>query len=273
MKPKQILVSLAVIMLCVAAPNVQAQRPMDFLQHENSITIIVDCVDEALVRMGTMPGFELSSRIYVVDGRGRAVRMVQNSQLNDALTLLRGLGYVVHSESQATNVFSSWSGLTAEFQVRSREYERLMELLYDATTMSEFNQIENRLQRVIAGQESIRGQLNHLELGMGSAQIAIALIQYEPEMVVYVDPEPEYPEEPEEPEYVAVGRLRRIADAFMSSAGGTFVAIQAVVVFLALISLPLAIIVIVSVVGLRIYKRKAKKRISPQLVAVAKEEE
>ena len=71
MKTKQILVGLAVIVLCAVAPNVQAQRPMDFLQHKNSITIIVDCMDEALVRMSTMPGFELSSRIYVVDGRGR----------------------------------------------------------------------------------------------------------------------------------------------------------------------------------------------------------
>jgi len=268
MKLKQILVSLAVFALCIVAPNVQAQTPMDFLQQEQSITIVVDCMDEALVRMGTMPGFELSSRIYVVDGWGQAVRMVQNSQIDDTLILLRGLGYVVHSESQATNVFSRWAGLTAEFQVRNREYARLMELLYDATTMSQFNQIEDRLQRVIAGQERIQGQINNLELSMGSAQIAITLIQYEPEIVPYIEPEPE-----EEPEYEEPSRLRRIADAFMNSANGTFSAIQAILVFLALVSLPMVAIVIVGIVGFRVYKRKAKKRMNTGHVTGAEEGE
>jgi len=267
MKPKQILVSIAVVVLCIITPHVQAQTPMDFLQHEQSITIVVDCMDEALVRMGTMPGFELSSRIYVVDGWGRAVRMVQNSQLSNTLTLLRGLGHVVHSESQATNVFSSWAGLTAEFQVRNREYERLMELLYDATTMREFNQIEDRLRRVIAGQERIQGQLNNLELGMGSAQIAITLIQYEPEMVIYIEPEPE-----EEPETDYPGRLRQIANAFIRSSSGTFAAVQAILVFLALVSLPMVAVVIVVIVGFKIYKHKARKCTSTELVT-AKEGE
>jgi len=225
-------------------------------------------MDEALVQMGTMPGFELSSRIYVIDGRGRATRMVSNNQLNNTLTLIRGMGYVVHSESQAINVFSSWAGLTAEFQVRNREYERLMELLYEATTMSQFNQIENRLQRVIAGQEIIQGQINSLELGMGSAQIAITLIQYEPEVVICIESEPV-----DEPEEAYIGRLRQIADAFMSSASGTFAAIQAIIIFLALVSLPMAAVTIIGVVGFRIYKRKAGKYTSTALVTATKEGE
>jgi len=203
-------------------------------------------MDEALVRMGTMPGFELSSRIYVVDGWGQAVRQVSNRDLSNALALLKEQGDVVRSESQATNVFSRWAGLTAEFQVRNREYERLMELLYDAVTMDQFNQIETRLQRVIAGQERIQGQLNNLELNMGNAQIVINLIQYKEE--IYLSPE-------DDPEINNPSRLRRIVNAFTTSADGTFAAVRAVLIFLTYISLPMILLIIVWLVGFRIYKR------------------
>jgi len=252
MKWKRILLGLAIVLLqlMVFADVTQAQQPTDFLIHQHSITIYVACMESALVSMSTLPGFELSSQIWVVAGRGRATRMVQNRDLDRSLNLLNGFGYVTHSQSEATNVFSEWAGLTAEINVRNREYERLMELLYDANTLDEFRQIEVRLQEVIATLERLRGRLNGLEFDMGSSQIVVSLAIAAPVVEQEYEPEPE--DEPEE----EPGRWRQIADEFMRSLRGTSNVTQVVLIFLARISLPLVIVLVVGVFALRVYKRQ-----------------
>jgi hypothetical protein len=251
MKMKRVFAALCVALmtLAMAATKAHAQTPGDFLSYRQHMTIVVDCMDNALARMGTMPGFELSSQIYVVEGRGQATRMVANTELNAALAQLRSLGHVVDSQSQAQNQFATWAWLSAELQVRNREYDRLVALLYDATGMAQFNQIERRLQQVIVDLEHIQRLLNSVTHEMGSAQIVITFTQHVSETII--DPVPEY--EPAPPP----GRLRYIANAFIGAAGDTAWALQAVVVFLTHISLPLVGLL---AMGLGLFKIIQKRR-------------
>lgn len=248
MKQRRILTGLVVVLFCTAMQisSVNAQVPMDFLIHQYRITVSVHCMDETLRDMSLLPGFELSSQINLVDGRGHAVRMVLNRDLDIALETIREFGDVTHFQSNATSVFARWSFLRAESAVRSHEYDRLVELLYSADGMNEFNQIERRLREVISYQERIQGQLNSLEFDIGSAQISIFLTQL-----------PQYEETPEDSAY---GRLRQISNAFFTSMEYTFMMLQLFALFLVYISLPLALVIIVLVVVLRAYSRASKRR-------------
>jgi len=203
-------------------------------------------MDAVLRDMSLLPGFELSSQINMIDGRGHAVRMVLNRDLDNTLEAIREFGDVTYFQSNATSVFARWSSLRAEYSVRSHEYDRLVELLYAADGMNEFNQIERRLREVISYQEITRGQLNSLEFDIGSAQISIFLTQI-----------PQGEEIPEENEY---GRLRQISNAFLTSMEYTFVMLQFVALILVYISLPLALVIVVLVVIFGIYKRVSKRR-------------
>ena len=235
---KLLLFATILLLAVLHTQETKAAQPMDFLVYRHSISITVKCMDEALVEMGRMPGFELSSNISIVHGHGYATRKVLNHDTATTLDLLRRLGEVTHSASEATNVFGRWAGLRAEIHVRTREYDRLMELLHGATTMAQFNQIETRLREVIAQLERIQGQLNALEFERGTSQIFIILNVYIPqeEYEEDPDPEPEYEEEPE-----TIGRLAQIGNAFTDSAAETFAAIQAILILLAYISLPLIV--------------------------------
>jgi len=254
---KLLFFAILLLLTVLQVQEVDASQPMDFLVYRHSMTITVKCMDEALVEMGNMPGFELSSSISIVQGHGQATRKVLNHDINATLQQLRQLGEVTHSASEASNVFTRWASLRAEINVRTREYDRLMELLHGATTMAQFNQIETRLREVIAQLERIQGQLNALEFERGSSQIAIVLNVYIPQEEYEEEPEPEAEEEPE-----ALGRLARIGNAFTSSAGGTFVAMQAILILLAYISLPLVAIIAIAVACKRwLPKRKPKTRV------------
>lgn len=252
---KRILTALAVFILCIAIDVVPA-RAQDFLVQQHSITIDVKNLEDALRYMSTMPGFELSSQVSIANGQGSAVRMIQSRDLHHTLDMVKELGNVTREESSAINFFSQWASLTAEFAVRNREYDRMMELLHEATYMEQFVQIERRLQQIISQQERIRGQLNSIEFEMGSARVNIALNLYIPVVEQEYIPEPE----PEEP--VVIGRLRSIGDAFLLSASRTFTAVQATLIFLARISIPTAVVIVLCVIGFRIvknYMAKARK--------------
>jgi len=262
MRVKLISFTLMLLFLTAAkVSDVYGSQAMDFLVYRHSITITVKCMDEALVEMGNMPGFELSSNISVVQGLGQATRKVLNHDTGTTLDLLRQLGEVTHSASEASNVFTRWASLRAEIHVRTREYDRLMELLHNATTMAQFNQIETRLREVISQLEIIQGQLNALEFERGTSQIFIGLNVYVPADEYEEEPEPE-PEPEYEEESETIGRLAQIGNAFTTSAGGTFVAVQAILILLAYISLPLiAIIAIVAACVKWLPKRRPKARV------------
>ena len=246
---KIICFALSFLLLAAIPLNATAQARLEFLEHRHNITIAVECMDEALAQMSGLPGFEMSSQMDIANGTGQALRLVDARDIDRILDLLNEMGTVTNSSSSASNNFSVWAGITAEIAVRSQEYDRLMELLYDATTMDEFNQIERRLRQVISDMERLRGQLNNVDSRLATAQINISLFQVEEDWI----PEPEPEPEPEP------GRLRRIANAFVGSLRGTLNGVQAVTMFLAYVSLPVVLIAVVTAVVVIIRKRRAKK--------------
>jgi len=241
MKSKHILVSFLALILILTPSLVNAQ---EFLEHRLNITMAVQCMDEALTQMSDLPGFEMSSHMDIANGIGHALRLVDARDIERVLNLLGEMGTITNSDSRADNNFSSWSAIRAEITIRNHEYTRLMELLYEATTMDEFNQIEHRLRQVIADMERLRGQLNSVEGRLATAQINISLFEVAEDWVY-------------EPE--TVGRLRRIGDAFVNSFSATLNGAQALAVFLAHVSLPVVLIAAVTAIVLVIRRAKRKE--------------
>ena len=240
MKLKHIFASLLALFM-VLTPSVA--NTQEFLEHRLNITIAVKCMDEALTQMRDLPGFEMSSHMDIANGTGHALRLVDARDIERTLSTLNEMGTVTNSDSRADNNFSAWSSLRAEITIRSHEYTRLMELLYEAITMDEFNHIERRLRQVIADMEHLRGQLNNVEGRLATAQINISLFEVAEDWVY-------------EPE--TVGRLQRIGNAFVDSLSATLNGAQAFAVFLARISLP--VVLIAAVITIVLVCKKAKRK-------------
>ena len=237
---KKLCVVAWVLLLFMPVVEVWANRPEDFLIRAYNIHVTVDNLDYALARLLTMPGIDLHSEIDIQAGWGRMERLVDNHSLTAALDFLRGLGQVSRTESFAWSEFAQFSRLQSEFMVRNMEYARLMELLYEADTLSDFRFIESRLVDVIAQTERIRGDINRLNADMGTTRINITLSITPPEPEPEIEPEPE-----EEPEPEQEGSFRRIGRVFMESADASLVVIQNVVIFFSYISIPFVVILII----------------------------
>jgi len=256
MRLKYTAIVLAVFLLLSLATTraAHAHESEDLLIRHYSITLIVECLDEAIKQMRILPGLELSSRINLTNGWGQAQRVVDSHDLNHTLAILRGMGNVASSESSADNAFARWTALRREAAVRQQEYNRLVALLHDSTTMADFETIETRLNTVINTMERLRGDLQGLEFQMGTTRIVINL--QTPEPIPEPEPQPEEAEPEPEPEY---GPFRRIADSFMLSARLTGQALQLIAMFFAYVSIPLAGLVIILLIVLRMHSRRKRK--------------
>jgi len=223
---------------------VQANQPNDFLIRDYNIDIVVYNLEEALEVLNNLPGFVLNSRIDVRSGWGHMDRMISNIDMERAMADLHGMGRVVHSSSASRNVFALVSDLQSSFQVRSAEYDRLMELLHEADTMANFTNIENRLVQVIENMEDIRSRQDQLAFETATARIRIGLSAAAPE----AEDEPEY------------GAIQRIGNAFVSSAGITFAVLQWILIVLAYVSIPLGFFIIVGIGVVWIVLRRNRVR-------------
>ena len=244
---KNAILGMAVILIFLlsAGTDVQASQPSDFLIRNYTIEIEVYCLDEALRRLGAMPGIILNSRIHVQADWGAMDRRVTVLDLERKLADLQGLGRVVNMVSHSRNVFAEVSDLRSEWQVRNAEYNRLMALLYEVDTIDNFSQVENRLGNVISDMEWLSGRLNHLDFETGTARLGISLFAVD---------ELEQPVAP-------MGAAARIGNAFMSSAGLTLFWIQAVLIFFVYASVPLAMFATVGfcVLYFVLIRKKRKK--------------
>lgn len=171
--PPLILTLIATVIL--TTPLSATTNPMGFLYQRYQVNVEVESIAEALAIMATMPGIETSSSINVARGTGLATRVVSNDQLAPLLHTLSQMGIVTNSQSQSENLFARHQALAAEILLRQREYNRLMELLYDAETLRDFQTIERRLVDVIDHIERLRGQHLFVESQMGQAEVRIAI--------------------------------------------------------------------------------------------------
>jgi hypothetical protein len=200
-------------------------------------------LDAALPRILVMQGIDLHSEFNMQTGTGRMERLVNNAELEAALGVLRGLGRVSATSSQARNEFAQFSGLQSELRIRNEEYRALNDLLHAAASLNDFRTIESRLVMLIAEIESIRGRANFLNSEMGTARIFISVTTIPPEIEEpepMPEPEPEPEEEPEEPT-----ALQNIGDAFMRSARFTLTVLQEVSLLLAYVSTPLITVLVI----------------------------
>ena len=222
---------LALLLLFVPAmPSKVHANPSDFLIRSYTISVTVDNVGEALTLMDSMPGLDLNSEINIQGGWGRMERMIANRDMGPALASLNRLGQISSTHSHARNVFAIATDLQSELQVRSDEHGRLMELLLAADTFANFQRIDNRLAQVISEMESLQGRLNHLDFERSATRVHITLSA--------ADPVPEPMPELE-------GIFERIVYAFTFSANASLAVIQAMLVVLAYISMPLALAAVV----------------------------
>jgi len=234
---------LFVIFTLMSAIEAQANRPSDFLIRNYTIGLEVDCLEEALLRLGHMPGIVINSRIHIQSDWGTMDRRVAVLELDSALEQLHSLGRVVHSESSSQNVFSMVTDLRSEFQVRSAEYDRMMELLHEVTTIDNFTRVENRLVQVISEMEHIRGRLNFFEFETGTARIHITLNAVDPLAIDEIQ-----------------GPLARIGNAFINSFDITLWVLQMILIVIIYLSVPLLFISIFVALGFVLYRKRKKNR-------------
>ena len=255
MRIKHVAIGLTVFLLCLlpTSTKVHANQPSDFLIRNYSIGLTIDCLGTALEQLNNMQGIILNSHIDIQSGWGSMDRRVTNRDLEMALEHLQSLGQVVYNHSGSQNVFSVISDLRSELNVRNTEYNRLMELLYEVETLSQFTSVENRLVQVIADMEHIRGRLNHLELETGTSRIHITLSVVEVEEAL------------EDP-----GLFERMMMAFMTSNQAILSVLQGILIFFAYISVPLASYGLVAgvIIWLAVfYKRKRSAAIDQNIEA------
>jgi hypothetical protein len=270
MKTKRVITGLLVFLLCgIFFENTAlASGPENFLIRTYRIEVAVECLDEALPRIMTLPGIDLQSTLDFSAGSGRMQRLVNNAELDAALSILRGLGNVSATSSQARNEFAQYNGLQSEFRIRSIEYVNLNELLHQAQTLTDFRIIESRLVTLISEIESLRGRINFLNSEMGTTliHITITTIPIEPEEIeIEIE---EVVIEIEEPEPIAPTAFQNIGNAFTRSADATLEIVQAVAIFFAHISIPLVAVLIIAFIVLRIVRKKKMKNKSLVLLLV-----
>ena len=248
MNLKRVFAGFAVLLICAVAAvqDAHATPAENFLIRTYRIEVAVESLDAALPRILSMPGIDLQSELNFQAGSGRFERLVQNHELAAALSALRGIGQVSGISSSTRNEFAQFNGLQSEFRIRNGEYRNLTDLLHSAENLTDFRIIESRLVGVIAEIESIRGRMNYLNSEMGTTRLHIT--------VSTIPEEAELEDEPEE-----YGTFQRIGNAFMRSARFTGVVIQAFVLVLAYMSIPLGSAVLAGIGLWRFLRGKNKK--------------
>jgi len=254
MKQKQTAIGLAVFLLSLlAAIQTTYARPTeDFLILDYSVSIVVDCLEEAILQMAELPGFELSSRINIPEGRGRATRIVESQDRTRTMDALGRIGTVTSTDTNSENAFASWTALRREIAIRQQEYDRLVELLHETTTTAAFEAVEVRLAAVIRTMNRLRGDLQGLEFEIGTTIIDITLTV--PAQVIEEPIPTPTPSPTPEP-----GSMERIGGAFSSSARATGQVAQGIAMFLAYVSIPLAGILAVAAIVIGVRKRNNAK--------------
>jgi len=232
-----------------------ARDTEEFLIRYYDVVLEVECINEAILQMRTLPGLELSSRINLVAGLGQALRVVDSRDMNLALNIIQDMGSIISTESSTDNNFARWVTLRREIDVRQHEYNSLMELLHASTLMSDFEIIETRLNVVIHNMDRLRGDLQGIEFQMGTTLLNISLRVQAPEHIPEPEPIPEIESEPE----VEISAFMRIKDTFLASARITSQVLQGVAMVLAYVSIPLIVLAIVSAATLWSISRKKKK--------------
>jgi len=250
MKQKQTAIGLAVFLFLLVATiqTAYARPPEDFLILDYSISIVVDCLEDAILQMAELPGFELSSRINIPEGRGRAQRIIESRDRTSTIDALARIGTVTSTDTNSENAFASWTALRREIAIRQREYERLVELLHETITTAAFEAVEVRLGSVISTMNRLRGELQGLEFEIGTTVIDITL-SVPAQVIEEPIPTPEPTPTPEP------GSMARIGSAFTSSASATGRVAQGIAMFLAYISIPLAGILAVAAIVMWARKR------------------
>ena len=240
-------IALCIIISLFTGPiTARAEQPSDFLVRTHTISLEVACLDEALRRLGNMPGIVLNSSIHMQAEWGTMDRRVANHELEHSLAELHSMGRVVSMESHSTNVFAMFTDLRSEFEVRSDEYDRLMELLYAVDSIDNFTHVENRLVNVISEMEFLQGRLNHFDFETGTTRLHIDIRATDPDREI-IEP---------------ISAFSRIGTAFVDSAGFTLSFVQWALIIFMYISVPLMAFAVMgfSIVFLfRKYQKRAKK--------------
>ncbi|MCL1863836.1 MAG: DUF4349 domain-containing protein [Defluviitaleaceae bacterium] len=223
--------------------------PQDFLINTYRIEVAVESLDTALPRFLNLPGIALQSDFDLHMGRGRIEQLINNRELNAALSALRGLGQVTSTSSATRNEFAQFHALQSELRIRNEEYRNLNELLLQAETLADFRIIEGRLVSLITEIERLRGNINFLNSEIGTTRIHITITTI---------PEYEPYEQGYEPYSEETSTFQRIGNAFLMSARATLAVLQVLVLTLVYAGVPLIVLLVIGLVVLRIYNRKPK---------------
>ena len=155
-----------------------ARQAVDYLAHSYYIDIFVYDLNDALLSISDMPGFDVNSHIDLLSKWAFMERRVPVSDIYSFINMLNEIGEIRAFRVNSRSVFSGISDTTAALGVRTTEHERLIELLREVETMEHFNAVENRLFQVIRNIEQLRGRINEMEFVTSMALVNITMQAY-----------------------------------------------------------------------------------------------
>jgi hypothetical protein len=201
--------------------------------------------DRAVVVVQSAGGF-VESLTYWDDGSGgRSASMVlrvPTERLAETLTQLRSLGRLLSEQVSRQDITSRYIDISARVNNLRQQEQRLLALLGRAESLSDILVLENELARVRTEIEQYERTLRSLDEQVAMSTVHLELVP------------------PKEAPGPGAGLWERIAAAFMQSLLWLWNAAQAVLVFLAGLLAPLAVLgllVWLGVLAVRARKRRA----------------
>ena len=246
---RRIVIFVCLLLSCLifALPVSASERRM---QQYYSVSITVDCLEEALETMRGLPGFNLNANITNVEPHtGRPVRQAYFTRRVDEWAfrhmqaVLRDMGEVRTESENAWHLGAELASLETRLKVLTQEIERLSVMMAASDSLHVLIAIDNHISRVSWERDRLIGRRNQIMANVQSVVMDIWLT----EETEYIRPE-------------QAGFGRRLADRFIRSWDNFIRGAGNFAVFMVRVSLPLTIWLAVGSVVLFAGIKLAKKR-------------
>ena len=221
--------------------QVSARQPQRRMQHNYSIQVIVECLPTAAEVVLGLAGFNLRADMSME--HANFTRRVENWAFGHVQAVLRDLGEVVHERETTRHLDAELDGLDTRLRVLEQEIERLMLMMAGSRSLDVLIAVDSHLSRVMWERDNLIGRHNQL---MNDAQSTVVQITLTERWVYVPTEEPGFGE--------------RVANSFMASWRGMVRNAGNFTVFMARVSIPLFIWLVIGGCVLLIALRVTKKQ-------------
>jgi hypothetical protein len=217
-----------------------------------------DTVNRLRAIVVDMDGFVEVSDIWAERWQGAERRFfsatlrIPVADFDEALWRVENTAYVVSSSQRAQNVTAEFYDTASRLSTRRIEEERILALIENVESLSQLLSLEQRLGQVRTQIELYQSRLDALAHRAAYSTIIVWVMERFPAEEV---------EEEEEEEVLIIPTLGdRISDAFVTSFDATMGFVQNVLIFLAGVIVPLTVLAVIILTGVKVARFAQAKR-------------